>query len=219
MRFGRILALALAALSLAAAGPAPAARAQSAGDFDFYVFTLSWSPGFCDTGGTEKSPTQCAVGAGNGFVAHGLWPDRARGPNPENCQYGVHIPAAAIASTEGVYPDEGLARYEYLKHGTCSGLEPEAYFGAVKALRDGIVVPDMFKAPHQSMTLAPSAIEQAFVAANANLQPANMAVTCRNGEFIDVRLCVTKDLHAFANCPKVAGHTCHASSVTVAPLR
>ncbi|MBV8473030.1 MAG: ribonuclease T2 [Hyphomicrobiales bacterium] len=219
MRFGRNLALALMSLALAAATPAPAAHAQDAGDFDFYVLTLSWSPGFCDTGGAGKSPTQCAVGTGSGFVVHGLWPDRARGPNPENCQYGVHIPAAAIAATEGVYPDEGLARYEYLKHGTCSGLDPAAYFGAVKTLRDGIVVPDMFKAPHQAMTLAPSAIEQAFVAANANLQPANMAVTCRNGEFIDVRLCVAKDLRAFANCPKVAGHTCHASAITVAPLR
>ncbi|HEY1942201.1 MAG TPA: ribonuclease T2 [Roseiarcus sp.] len=219
MRLGRTLALALAAAALAAtASPSPAS-AQDAAGFDYYVFTLSWSPGFCDTGGAEKSPTQCAAGAGSGFVVHGLWPDRARGPNPENCQYGAHISAAAVALTEGVYPDEGLARYEYLKHGSCSGLDPEDYFGAVKTLRDGVVVPDILKAPHAALTLAPSAIEQAFVAANANLQPANMAVTCRNGEFVDVRLCVSKDLHAFANCPKVAGHTCHASSITVAPLR
>ena len=47
--------------------------------------TLSWSPGFCDLGGDDKSPQQCAVGAGNGFVVHGLWPDNRYGPNPEDC--------------------------------------------------------------------------------------------------------------------------------------
>ena len=215
MRLGAIAAIAVAALTFAATP----SRAQDAGDFDYYVFTLSWSPGFCDAGGADKSPTQCAAGAGTGFVVHGLWPNRSYGANPENCQYGAPISRAAIAETDGVYPDEGLARYEYLKHGTCSGLDAQAYFGAVKALRDGIVVPDALKAPHEKQTFAPSDIAQAFVAANANLQPANMAVTCRDGELLDVRLCISKDLHAFANCPKIAGHTCHAASITVAPVR
>lgn len=216
MRLGSFLAFAFGALALAA----PSSRAEdAAGNFDYYVFTLSWSPGFCDAGGAEKSPSQCATGSGTGFVVHGLWPDRAYGANPENCQYGVRIPGSAIAETRGVYPDEGLARYEYLKHGTCSGLDPDAYFGAVKALRDEIVVPEALKAPHQALTMAPDELARAFAAANANLQPANMAITCRNGELIDVRVCVSRDLRAFANCPKVAGHTCHASSITIAPLR
>jgi ribonuclease T2 len=215
MRLPGIAAFAFAALALAA----PPSRAEGAGDFDYYVFTLSWSPGFCDTGGADKSPAQCAIGAGMGFVVHGLWPNRSYGANPENCQYGARVSREAIAETAGVYPDEGLARYEYLKHGTCSGLDPQAYFGAVKALRDEIVVPEAFKAPRKQQTLAPGDIEQAFVAANANLQPADMAITCRKGELLDVRLCVSKDLHAFANCPKIAGHTCHASTITVAPVR
>jgi len=215
MRLGPIFALASAVFALAAFP----ARAQEAASFDYYVFTLSWSPGFCDTGGADKSPTQCATGAGAGFVVHGLWPNSSYGANPENCQYGVRPSQAAMAETAGVYPDEGLARYEYLKHGSCSGLDAEAYFAAVKALRDGIVVPEALKAPHQATTLAPDEIERAFVAANANLQLANMAITCRNGELLDVRICVSKDLRAFANCPKVSGHTCHASSITIAPLR
>ena len=215
MRLPGIAAFAFAALTLAA----PATRAEDAGDFDYYVFTLSWSPGFCDTGGADKSPAQCGAGAGTGFVVHGLWPNRSYGANPENCQYGVPVSREAIAETDGVYPDEGLARYEYLKHGTCSGLDAEAYFGAVKALRDGIVVPTALKAPHDKQTMAPDAIQQAFIAANANLQAQNIAVTCRNGELLDVRLCVSKDLHAFANCPKVAGHTCRASSISISPVR
>ena len=37
--------------------PAPAGRPPVAtAPFDYYVMTLSWSPGFCDLGGEEKSP-------------------------------------------------------------------------------------------------------------------------------------------------------------------
>jgi ribonuclease T2 len=57
------------------------------------------------------------------------------------------------------------------------------------------------------------------MAANANLTANNMAITCARGELIDVRVCLSKDLRAFANCRKVSGHTCHSSSIAVAPLR
>ena len=59
-------------------------------------------------------------------------------------------PAAALKLTDGVYPDQGLARYEYRKHGSCSGLDPQAYFSAVKTLRDAIFIPDLLKAPHET---------------------------------------------------------------------
>src|SRR5271156_2521017 len=99
MRLRMIVGIILGALALAPS----AGRAQDAGDFDFYVFTLSWSPGFCDTGGADKSPRQCASGVGAGFVVHGLWPDRSFGADPQNCQYGVSITGAALRLTEGVY--------------------------------------------------------------------------------------------------------------------
>ncbi len=205
------LVFAAAALAAALAG------AQAAESFDYYVLTLSWSPGFCETDGAAKQPGQCAPGAG--FVVHGLWPNSATGPNPEDCDGGAYVPAAALRLSDGVYPDEGLARYEYRKHGTCSGLDPQAYFAAVKTLRDAIVVPETLKAPRETLTTSPDALTQAFIAANANLKADNMAISCRDGELVDVRICVAKSLTAFAQCPKVAGHTCHAASITIAPLR
>jgi ribonuclease T2 len=207
------LVLAAAALVGALAG------ARAADNFDYYVFTLSWSPGFCETGGAAKQPTQCAPGAGAGFVVHGLWPNSAAGPNPEDCDGGAYVPAAALRLSDGVYPDEGLARYEYRKHGTCSGLDPQAYFAAVKTLRDAIVVPETLKAPREMLKTSPDALTQAFIAANANLAADDIAISCRDGELFDVRICVAKSLTAFAQCPKVAGHTCHAASIAVAPLR
>jgi ribonuclease T2 len=202
----------------AAALVAALGGARAAESFDYYVFTLSWSPGFCAAGGADKQPSQCARGAGAGFVVHGLWPNSAYGPDPVDCG-DAYVPAAALRLYDGVYPDEGLARYEYRKHGTCSGLDPQAYFAAVKTLRDGIVVPETLKAPRETLKVSPDALTQAFIAANANLKADNMAITCRDGELIDVRICVAKSLTAFAQCPKVAGHTCHAASITVAPLR
>jgi ribonuclease T2 len=202
----------------AAAFVAALAGARAADSFDYYVFTLSWSPGFCDTGGAAKQPSQCARGAGAGFVVHGLWPNSAFGPNPEDCG-DASVPAAALRLSDGVYPDEGLARYEYGKHGTCSGLDPQAYFAAVKTLRDAIVLPETLKAPRQTLRTSPDALTQAFIAANANLTADNMAISCRDGELVDVRICVAKNLTAFAQCPKVAGHTCHAASIVVAPPR
>jgi len=199
-------------LVLAAAALVAAQAAQS---FDYYVLTLSWSPAFCDTGGAGKQLSQCARGAGAGFIVHGLWPNSAYGPNPEDCG-DADVPAAALRLADGVYPDVGLARYEYRKHGTCSGLDPQAYFAAVKTLRDAIVVPAALKAPHETQTLSPDALTQAFIAANANLKADNMAISCRDGELVDVRICVAKSLTAFAQCPKVSGHTCHAASIVVA---
>ncbi len=207
--------LVLTAVALAAA----ICGARAADSFDYYVFTLSWSPGFCDAGGAAKQPSQCARGAGEGFVVHGLWPNSAYGANPEDCGGGGYPSGAALKLTDGVYPDEGLARYEYRKHGTCSGLDPQAYFSAVKTLRDAIVVPDMLRAPHATLKTSPEALTQAFIAANANLKADNMAISCRDGELVDVRICVAKSLTAFAQCPKVSGHTCHAASIVVAPLR
>jgi ribonuclease T2 len=187
--------------------------------FDFYVMTLSWSPGFCDLGGDEKSPQQCATGAGNGFVVHGLWPDNRYGPNPEDCNPSEDASPAALDVARGLYPTQDLARYEYRKHGTCTGLSAEDYFAAVRYVRDELGIPPMLQSPRESQRLSPLAIEQAFIAANANLRPEDMAVTCARGELVDVRFCLSKDLKAFVDCPKVAGHTCHRPSVAVAPVR
>ncbi len=213
-------ALKAVAGALMAVGLAAPAGAQSppTAPFDYYVMTLSWSPGFCDLGGEEKSPQQCAAGAGNGFVVHGLWPNNRMSADPENCDAGDASPAE-LATARGLYPSPGLARYEYRKHGTCTRLSAADYFAAVRTARDGIVIPPQLQSPREWRRLSPEAVQEAFVAANANLRPENMAVTCARGELIDVRICLSKDLRAFAVCPKVAGHTCRRASIAVAPVR
>ena len=208
---------ALTAFARAASGPPQNLLATA--DFDFYVLTLSWSPGFCDTGGAAKSKDQCAVGSGEGFVVHGLWPDNANSADPADCGSPGSISNDVLQQTLGVYPAPGLARYEYAKHGTCTGLSPENYFAAVKYARNQIAVPDFLQAPHDKLMKSPDEIESAFIAANPNLTADNMAITCSHGELVDVRFCLSKDLKAFSNCRKVSGHTCNSRSIAVAPLR
>lgn len=211
---------ALAGLGFAtAAGAAPPDALVSKGDFDFYVLTLSWSPGFCDDGGAEKARDQCAVGAGKGFVVHGLWPENATRAYPSDCGNAGFIPGEALRETHGVYPSEGLARYEYRKHGTCTGLDPQDYFGAVKYAADHVSIPQMLQAPHDPLTIAPREIESAFISANPQLTSDNFAVTCHGGELVDVRICVAKTLDSYVDCPKIAGHSCHSREITVSPLR
>jgi ribonuclease T2 len=207
------------------ATPSPSNSAQAVGGeiapgaFDFYLLTLSWSPGFCDAGGESKSPDQCSVGSGLGFVVHGLWPQNAHG-YPQDCDDNSRpVSRTALALTRGVFPSEGLARYEWRKHGTCTGLSPEAFFASVKRARDSIVIPDAFTAVRQAQSLAPSEIARAFIAANSGLRLSAMAVGCTRGELEDVRLCLSKDLRSFVDCPEVSRRTCRSPSVNVAPIR
>lgn len=216
-RLGHFVAALVAVLTQAAASaqtPPPPARAP----FDYYVMTLSWSPGFCDLGGAQKSPEQCAPEAGAGFVVHGLWPNNRGGDNPEDCG-GRNPSEVELSTARGLYPTTGLARYEYRKHGTCTGLSARDYFATVAYVRDNIVVPPTFKRPADSQRLSPRDITRAFVDANANLKPTNMAVTCARGELVDVRICLTRDLRAFATCPEIAARSCRTDSIRVAPVR
>jgi len=203
------------AVALAQTAPAPAVATAP---FDYYVMTLSWAPGFCDLGGQDTSSPECAAGSGDGFVVHGLWPDNDYRPNPESCQ-GEDASPADLADEHGLYPNDSLAAYEYHKHGTCTGLSAHDYFATVRNVRQRLIIPPMFQAVHQSLHVAPADIEQAFMTANANLRPDNMAVTCSNGELIDVRFCIARDLSSYAICRKVARHSCQRGSIAVAPVR
>jgi ribonuclease T2 len=204
------------------AAPAPVARANAPGmvapgNFDFYVLALSWSPGFCETGGAAKSPDQCGAGADLGFVVHGLWPQFQHG-YPSDCDPARPVSRVALRESDGVYPSEGLARYEWRKHGACTGLSPEAYFASARRARDSIVIPDALKTPRERRSVSPTDIQRAFAGANPGLRRESMAIGCLRGQLQEVRLCLSKDLREFADCPEVARATCRAPIIAVAPV-
>ena len=199
-----------------AAAPGPGGPIAP-GNFDFYVLSLSWSPGFCETNPAGSGKSQCAAGSGLGFVVHGLWPQFERG-FPSDCSVAQPVSQSALALTRGVFPDPGLARYEWGKHGTCSGLAPEAYFTDVRRARDSITIPDAFKGPVAEQSLGPNELMRAFTEANQRLRPGMMAVGCKGGVLEEVRFCLTKDLRGFRTCPEVTQQSCHSRQVRVPPV-
>lgn len=141
-------------------------------------------------------------GRGLGFVVHGLWPQYASG-YPQNCSAVNRAPTRQAMEVAGqVYPSEGLARYEWRKHGTCSGLDPAAYFAAARAARLAVTIPDALKGGAPPQSLAPIEIARQFVTANRGLRPDMMAVTCTRGQLQEVRICFGKDLRGFTPAPR-----------------
>jgi len=191
--------------------------ASKPGDFDFYVLALSWSPGFCET--SDRSYAQCDVGANLGFVVHGLWPQYEHG-FPTDCNTSARSPSrSAVETVHGLFPDDGLARYEWRRHGTCSGKSPSDYFADVRKARDTVKIPQPFQSAKGQQNWTPVDIERAFMAANDRLKPGMMAVGCRRGMLQDVRICFTRDLSDFRACPEVANRDCRSRDLSVPPMR
>lgn len=218
--------LAVAALAgLCLAGPSLAQDygrrgGGTPGDFDFYVLALSWSPGFCALDGDRaRNREQCGDGGGLRFTVHGLWPQYERG-YPSDCDFSSRSPSRmAMAEAEGVYPTEGLARYEWRKHGTCSGLSPADYFRDVRRARDKVVVPPALARSDGDGSWTVPDLERAFVAANPGLRTDMMSIVCKRGVLQEVRICLGKDLRGFRTCQEVDRSGCRAGRVTVTAPR
>jgi ribonuclease T2 len=218
-----LVALALCAAILAAPPSVLAqdrvVRGGPAGEFDFYVLALSWSPGFCTLEGDGKNRNQCRSGSGLGFVVHGLWPQNERG-YPTDCGPAGRTPSRqAMDVAREVFPEEGLARHQWRKHGVCAGSSPTDYFNDVKRVRAAVVVPPQFKAVDKVQTWAPIDLERAFVAANPGLRADMMSVACRRNELQEVRICLSKDLRSFRTCQEVDRGGCRTRDISVQPVR
>ena len=216
----------LAAAGILALSTFPAAsqqmretRGATAGSFDFYVLALSWSPGFCETSSTAQSTRQCADGSGLGFVTHGLWPQSEFG-YPSFCEpSGRFVPRAAIDEFGSLFPDENLARYQWRKHGTCTGDSPSGYFRAVKRARDRVRVPERLAKVVNASRVMPIEIERAFAEVNPGLRPEMMAISCGRRVFQEILICMDRDLRNFRQCPEVDREGCRAGEIAIPAVR
>ena len=131
----------LAALALATCGDSPS--------ISHYVLALSWEPAFCELneGEPECRGLDPADFAARNLTIHGLWPNDRPGAGPSYCG----IDAATLATEEAgdwcelpepemtaktradlasAMPGTAscLERHEWVKHGTCAGVDAEDYF-------------------------------------------------------------------------------------------
>jgi ribonuclease T2 len=121
----------------------------SAVAFDYYTLSLSLAPAFCEENpGRARHLRQCNGLTQAGFQSrpltlHGLWPSRFGRRHPAWCgserQEGggfcrmdrTPVSRLTYSQLAAVMPgvSDCLDRYEWGKHGTCSGLGADAYFG------------------------------------------------------------------------------------------
>jgi ribonuclease T2 len=196
-----------AILAVALAGPAHAAKAAP-GDFDYYLLSLSVAPSFCALTPDPRTKPDCEALTPASFqqtplTIHGLWPNRARvsvNRQPAECSRERFAVSRALQAELARYMPGGpkLLRHEWYRHGTCSGMSPDDYFGAAVSLakranemigrdiagRDQVHVDALLRA----------------VAAKDPATAAAIVVDCRQqrggGNFLveEIRLTLSKDL-------------------------
>ncbi len=191
---GAWFAFALCAMLAVPSISTPARAAGEPGDFDYYVLVLSWSPSYCATTKRRDNGPQCAGARPYSFILHGLWPQFYRS-YPEFCrtQKRSWVSNELINEMMDIMPGKGLIIHQYRKHGSCSGLSPEQYFGISRTLFESIKIPDTYKSLSAPVKTTPSEVEEAFLEANPQLNEDMVAVSCK-GEFVqEVRICFSRD--------------------------
>ena len=174
----------------------PARATGVPGKFDYYVLALSWSPSFCANEGRAKKSAQCSATRPYAFVLHGLWPQYKTGW-PDNCDTPARtwVPRRLINAMLDIMPARGLVIHEYKKHGTCSGLDPVAYFKSARRAFKRITIPARYISPHKPVIVSPREIENDFLKTNPELTPEMISITCGgNKRLREVRICFSKDL-------------------------
>jgi ribonuclease T2 len=199
--------------------PAQDRRQHQPGQFDFYVLALSWSPSFCKEAEERGRDSREQCGARPySFVVHGLWPQYERG-FPRDCQVPPPRLNRNIASSMlDLMPAPRLVYNQWDRHGTCSGLAPQAYFDLVRKARAAVTIPQAYAAPTSTLTVTPDEVEEAFVKANLGLTRAGVAVICSGTRLSEVRICMTKDLR-FRDCAEVDRRACRRDRLTMPPVR
>jgi ribonuclease T2 len=194
-------------------GHAKSSAVQPAGPFDYYVMALSWSPTFCQTHPDEDE--QCGH-KGYGFVLHGLWPQYESGNGPQRCDTDIQPDRKTIATTLAFMPSKRLINHEWSAHGACSGLDPAAYFSLADRAFASVQVPTELKAPAQDVQTKSDDLRDLLKRANPTLRDNMLSLHCSQGELVEIRVCLDKDMGMRA-CGKRMRSGCPATAPFVIP--
>ncbi len=221
LQWGLMALTAIWAITAADSARAQDQRQNTPGEFDFYVLSLSWSPSFCEEaserGNTGRAQAQCGDRPFS-FVVHGLWPQYEQG-FPEYCQRpSPRLDRNIMSSMLDLMPAPGLIFNEWDKHGTCSGVSARAYFETIRKARAAVKIPAEYLELSAPITVAPGAIEDAFIKANPGLSPQAIAITCNRTRLSEVRICMSKDLQ-FRDCGEIDRRSCRRDEVVMPPVR
>jgi ribonuclease T2 len=145
------------------------------------LLVISWQPAFCEA---KPDRTECKTQTADRYDAahfslHGLWSMRADYCNVPNAlevadnrgEWSALPPVELSPETrtalEKIMPGmmSGLERHEWIKHGTCSGMDKETYFKTAIAMVDMVnssPIADLF-ASHIGQTIREDEVREAFI--------------------------------------------------------
>jgi ribonuclease T2 len=201
-------------------------REHRAGVFDYYLLSLSWSPTYCAGLRDGRYEPQCDRRGERpyAFVLHGLWPQYERGW-PQYCfspDRGF-VPRPVGDRMLDIMPSPKLVFNEYRKHGTCSGLGVDRYFAFARQLYEKVNIPKRFVGlADDRLMISPSELVREFMAANPELRPDMVAVSCGGpgSRLREVRICFDKDGN-YRACGRNENQRrlCSAERMYVPPVR
>lgn len=165
------------------------------GQFDFYLYSLSWSPAFCAKAKPDKAAEQCAASPAPGFVVHGLWPQYADGSWPQCCATrSPYRPDAVPGALKGVMIGESLRSHEWDRHGRCAAPSPEAYFATIADAVGRFGLAPTLRVPDSGR------ISLTELKRHWPVPPEAIVPHCRGKQLVEIRVCLTRDLSPLP-CP------------------
>ena len=123
---------------------------------------------------------------------------------PEYCQVpSPRLYHGIVSSMLDLMPAPRLVYNQWDKHGTCSGLAPRDYFDTVRKARAAVKIPPEYIDLKEPLSVAPAAIEEAFIKANPGLTENGFAIECDKKRLTEVRICLSEGSE-FRECDEIA---------------
>lgn len=210
--------LALAAITVFLFWPQTSPEGDNTANFDYHVLALSWSPNWCKLEGDSKGSAQCDPRHDYGWTLHGLWP-QFETSWPSDCPTSFRGPSKKLTeSMVDIMGSAGLARHEWNKHGTCSGLSPEAYYASSRKAFESVVKPPVLRKIKKTVSLPARVVEDAFLESNPNLSADQITITCKRNHIQEARICLDKAFQP-RRCGDDAIRDCRQEDAGFAPIR
>ena len=192
-------------------------EAAPPGQFAYYLLSLSWSPSFC---AGSPSSAECRGPKAYGFIVHGLWPQRQRG-RLEYCRARARVPAQVARGLVDLMPARQLVFHEWKAHGSCSGLQPEAYFDPLRRAAQRVAIPPGFVHPRLARSASPRRVVEEFMRANPALPAQGGFAVCSRGrdpQLSEVRVCMDRGLAPRVCSASALAGRCRAPLISIPPV-
>lgn len=196
-----LLALVLCSATVRAGQDAP----------DYYTLAVTLTPAFCALNPDKAATRQCR--SNMPLSVHGLWPESRSGSSPAYCRSGAFsLSSATSRALDTVMPDEGLRRYQWQKHGACSGLPPERFFGMLLSEFRELKWPATVTAVQgRDRVVERSVVMRELRAANPGLKDDAVYLRCqgrgRPPYLVEMRICLSPG-GEFASCGRTLSPNC-----------